>query len=193
MIFKLPRLKLILTRHCTGKMSFLGGLIGGVMGLIGGRLSDNSAKDEAGRGRGFTREQMQNRHQWEVADLRAAGLNPILSATGGAPSMGASPTAPIIDKSKAMAIGASTALAAKRVKEEIKNIKADTKKKKAETATTDATGAKITQQFRIDRASEASSAIERKWYSTKMGKFYKAIDIQGRSLNPFASTAKALK
>lgn len=34
-----------------------------------------------------TKRQMQNRHQWEVADLRAAGLNPILSA-GGAPSMG---------------------------------------------------------------------------------------------------------
>lgn len=37
---------------------------------------------------------MQKRHQWEVADLRAAGLNPILSA-GGAPSM-ASPQAPQI-------------------------------------------------------------------------------------------------
>lgn len=29
------------------------------------------------------KEAMQNSHQWEVADLRKAGLNPILSATGG--------------------------------------------------------------------------------------------------------------
>lgn len=34
-----------------------------------------------------TKRMMQRRHQWEVADLRAAGLNPILSA-GAAPSMG---------------------------------------------------------------------------------------------------------
>lgn len=40
----------------------------------------------------FTLSQMQNAHQWEVADLRAAGLNPALSATGGA-SLGGSPIA----------------------------------------------------------------------------------------------------
>lgn len=52
------------------------------------------------------KEVMQNRHQWEVDDLRKAGLNPILSATGGSGVSGNAPTIVAPDIAGAMKSGA---------------------------------------------------------------------------------------
>lgn len=54
------------------------------------------------------KEAMQNRHQWEVADMRKAGLNPILSATGGSGAAGNAPTIVAPDLAGAMKSGAET-------------------------------------------------------------------------------------
>lgn len=73
-------------------------LIGGASSIAGGLLAKKGASDAnsaqvalARENREFERatayEMMQKRHQWEVDDLKAAGLNPILS-THAAPSMG---------------------------------------------------------------------------------------------------------
>ena len=51
------------------------------------------------------KEVMQNRHQWEVADMRKAGLNPILSA-GGSGAPGNAPTIVPPDIAGAMKSGA---------------------------------------------------------------------------------------
>lgn len=63
-------------------------------GLIGSVFGGNSAKKQAALQRQNWAYQQQNAHQFEVGDLKAAGLNPILSASnsqiagmGSAPSM----------------------------------------------------------------------------------------------------------
>lgn len=80
-------------------MGFLSGLFGGVAnslvgGLIGSKFGANSAQKQADLQRENWEYMQKNAHQFEVEDLRNAGLNPILSATnsrlagmGAAPSM----------------------------------------------------------------------------------------------------------
>lgn len=59
--------------------------IGSVLGFLANERSNSSARAESRTNREFQEYMTNNRHQIEVEDLRKAGLNPILSATGGAP------------------------------------------------------------------------------------------------------------
>lgn len=69
-------------------MSFLSDVAGAVIGAGSSIWSSNKANSAAfemqANSINAQREFMQNRHQWEVEDLRRAGLNPILSATNSA-------------------------------------------------------------------------------------------------------------
>lgn len=57
------------------------GLVGGVLGFGSQAWAQSFARGESSKARRFARWQMANRHQLQVQDLRAAGLNPILSAS----------------------------------------------------------------------------------------------------------------
>lgn len=107
------------------------GLFGGIASIITTGMTNKANAKEASKSRDFTKEQAQNSHQWEVADLRKAGLNPILSANGGA-SMGssaqASMQAPNVDGLDTEGL-ASSALAYKSMKAQLDNVRADTQQK----------------------------------------------------------------
>ncbi len=102
--------------------SILPSLIGGALSLKGGRERNVAASAQAQRQMDFQERMSSTAHQREVKDLRAAGLNPILSGTGGRGS--SSPggaQAPVQD---VLTPAVASALSARRLTQEIKNLEA---------------------------------------------------------------------
>ena len=61
-----------------------GSVLGSVGSFIGNKATDFLFSNyQANKAWSRQKQAAQSAHQWEVADLKAAGLNPILSATGG--------------------------------------------------------------------------------------------------------------
>lgn len=59
-----------------------GSVVGGVLGLGGSLFSSNANAEAAAASIAFQRESMQNKYQWAVKDLKAAGLNPMMAYGG---------------------------------------------------------------------------------------------------------------
>ena len=130
-----------------------GGLAGGVISSV---LGSNSAKKQAALQRQNWAYQQQNAHQFEVKDLKAAGLNPILSATNSQiAGMGAAPS--MSDNGVGSGITNSiTAALTRQANVEIEKTKADIALKEAQTNAANARTNAISAGIYGDDTSKAS-------------------------------------
>ncbi len=179
-------------------------VIGGGLGLIGGS-KQNKAAQAASREQMDFQERMSNtQYQRVMEDMAKAGLNPMLAyKQGGAGTPGGSTYSPVnvgTAAAQGAQAGASSASQVKRTAAEIRNINEDTHLKATTAAKTqwDQQRTKVEirnlmEQYEVYKADAASARATADFYNSPIGQWMRKLDLMGRSINPFANSAKSLR
>lgn len=149
--------------------------------LIGGKKQQDASQDMAREQMQFQERMSSTAHQREVADLRSAGLNPILSAKHGGASTPAGAAGTAVDYiGNAARAGVSTAFQAKRLAADLEHIEQDISESKAREKTQYEQGnnlaadtaakfesiASMKSQQELNAATQAVQAQE--WYNRRV-------------------------
>lgn len=140
-------------------------IAGGALEVLGGLFSNSSAKKEAQRNRDFQERMSNTSYQRGVADLKAAGLNPMLAYMKGGADTPSGATADIENPARGVGQLASSAAAAARVGDLIK----------AQTYQANMSGDKAAAETNTELERKLSLALD-----NNLKEDFSAIEAQGR-------------
>lgn len=183
---------------------FLGSLLSAGASLLGGVISSSSNRKIAGDQMDFQANMSNTSHQREVADLREAGLNPILSAKYGGAS---TPPGAAIPMQDIVSPAVNSALATRRLDAELENMFATNEKIKSDTSLNRSLEAKAKADALVSTNSARNIQVQNSILHSKLpglkteadidssryGKALRYINRFVNSLNPFSSSAKDIR
>ncbi len=163
-------------------------LIPAIAGVVGGLVGNRSSAKEAALDRDFQEGMSRTAHQREVTDLRAAGLNPILSGVGG---RGASTPGGATAQQRDPIGGAVTsALAGRRQNQELKNMRAAEKLTNAQKDESRTRMANEKQTYWILNQEYGKRAAEAELARTHLGILHMDRDVRERNFKGDIDAAK---
>lgn len=181
--------------------AFIGALIGAGASLVGGMLANKGAKENAQKQMDFQERMSSTAYQRSMADMRAAGLNPILAYKTGGASTPSGASAPVMDVATP---AVNSALASTRLKAEVenmvetnKNLKEQNSNLKAQNVEIGARTANINADtlIKTEMFSQALKAAElaktdEEFYKHPIGKIIRFSGNTLKELNPFIGRVK---